>query len=170
MELPKRKPIRVPGYDYAACGAYFVTICTSERQKTLSLIRRGGPCGRPFPTLTELGQIAETTLLDLEKRYPVQVDCYVIMPDHIHAIFLLTENRAAARAAPTLDRIVGAYKSMVIHAWRSRCNENGQIMGKIWQRGFYDHIVRSEQDLAEIRLYIENNPACWLEKHPAAHG
>lgn len=80
------------------------------------------------------------------------------MPDHIHAIFLL-ERRATARVAPTLGRVVGAYKSKVTNLWLDVCKEKGTFMGQLWQRGYYEHVIRSQQDFDEAAGYILGNPA-----------
>ena len=72
-------------------------------------------------------------------------------------IFIKNE-RATARVAPTLGRIIGAYKSLVTNEWRKICNERNKISGKIWQRNYYEHIIRSEKDFEEIKEYIFYNP------------
>ncbi len=85
------------------------------------------------------------------------------MPDHVHAIIVL-EQRATARVAPTLGRIVGAYKSKTATQWLNVCKTNHQTMGNIWQRGYYEHILRNQQDFDEAAGYIQGNPARRLER------
>lgn len=104
MGLPKRKQIRLPDYDYSTPGAYFVTICTQDRRCILSDIRRGDPCGRPSPDLTEYGIIVEQCLKQAESLYAVQIEPYVIMPNHIHFICRIDQVRATAR--PSTRKIV----------------------------------------------------------------
>ena len=157
MNEPKRKQIRIPGYDYSTPGAYFVTICTQERRQILSIIRRGDPCGRPSLELTEYGTIVERCLRRTETLYGVQLQPYVIMPNHIHFICRI-EQRATPRVAPTLGRIVGAVKSMSAN----QCRTAG-LTEKLWQRSYHDHVIRNEEDFREIWEYIDTNPTRWAE-------
>ena len=172
-DRPERKNPRLRGWDYGAGGTYFVTFCTSAHRPVLSSIRRGDPCGRPPLILTPLGEcVAEAIALT-----GVRVEHQVIMPNHVH--LLLTLERAATRAAPTgagtqadarvsptdrgtqaateLGRLVGTVKSRSVHLAAGR----GLEAGRLWQRGYYDHIVRSENDFLRIWTYIDNNPLRW---------
>ena len=172
-DRPERKNPRLRGWDYGAGGTYFVTFCTSAHRPVLSSIRRGDPCGRPPLVLTPLGEcVAEAIALT-----GVRVEHQVIMPNHVH--LLLTLERAATRAAPTgagtqaatriasadgqtrvaaeLGRLVGGVKSRSVHLAAGR----GLEVGRLWQRGYYDHIVRSENDFLRIWTYIDNNPLRW---------
>lgn len=158
MDLPKRKQIRLPEYDYSGPGAYSVTICTEDRRCILSEIRRGDPRGRPSLILSEYGKIVEQSMKQAESLYAVRLEPYVIMPNHIHFICTIEETRTTARVAPTLGRIVGALKSLSAN----QCRKKG-MTGKLWQRSYYEHIIRNEQDYREIWAYIENNPAKWAE-------
>ena len=87
--LPKRKSIRLKGYNYGSEGAYFVTICTHDKKCTLSRIRRDDPCGRPRIELTELGKIADKAVFAIENKYKVTVSYCSIMPNHIHLIIFI---------------------------------------------------------------------------------
>ena len=158
MELPKRKALRLPDYDYSAPGAYFVTICTRDRRWILSEIRRGDPCGRPFLTLTTYGECVERCIKLTSERYDIQISPFVIMPNHIHLLRTINQKRATARVALTLGRIVGALKSQSAN----RCREKG-LEGKLWQRGYHEHVIRNERDYLEIWNYIDTNPAKWAE-------
>ena len=164
--LPCRKTIRLQNYDYSQNGAYFVTICTALKEPLFGVVCRGDPCGRPpvpaYVEYTPLGEIACQTFAVLDSIYPVSVPCFVVMPDHVHAIIML-ERRATARVAPTLGRVVGAYKSKVCHQWLAVCKRRGIIMGEIWQRGYYEHVLRSQQDFDGAAQYIRGNPARWAE-------
>ena len=164
MKNDHRKQLRLPEFDYGSPGAYFVTVCTADRRETLAEIRRGDPCGRPDVMLSELGAVAESVFPKVEILYGVTFDCTVIMPDHIHFILFLPERRATARVAPTLGQIVGAYKSIVANEWRNM-RPAGEITGKLWQRNFYEHVIRNETDLEETRRYIADNPSKWCETH-----
>ena len=180
----ERKNIRLKNFDYSTSGAYFVTICTDCRKKILSSIItpkksikgeinvneicRGDPCGRPYIEKSSLGIIAEETLDYIETNYPCIIDEYIIMPDHIHLILFLNVERVTARVTPTkeddpsrvyLGRIIGAYKSVVADKWRKMCNSNELIAGHICQRGYYDRVIRSRDELNDLRKYIRDNPA-----------
>ena len=83
------------------------------------------------------------------------VDSYIIMPNHIHLIL----NLLSVEQKMTIGEFVGAVKSVTANSWRKACTERGIVMGKIWQRGYYDHVLRCEEDYIEKRRYIEENPA-----------
>ena len=163
MDLPIRKPVRLKEYDYSSPGAYFITVCTHEKRCILSSVRRGDPCGRPELILNEFGLIVRQSLLETEKLYHVRLSPYVIMPNHIHFICVIDQERATARVAPTVGRVVGAVKSLS----SNRCRAAG-LNGGLWQRSYYDHIVRNEEDYRQIADYIKTNPARWSEDrfHP----
>ena len=82
------------------------------------------------------------------------------MPDHIHFVVMIPEN-----SETSLSQIVCAYKSMVSREWLEVCKSRGWTMGKLWQRNFYEHVIRNDRDLDEIRLYIAGNPGRWIERH-----
>ena len=86
------------------------------------------------------------------------IDTSVVMPNHVHFICRIAEDRATARVAPTLGRIVGAYKSIVAND----CRKAG-LTGRLWQRGYYEHVIRGDADYRDIYLYIEGNPSKWAE-------
>ncbi len=156
--MQSRKNIRIPDYDYSQPGMYFVTICTDKKQKIFSSVRRGDACRRPKIELTRIGKTAKLIFSSIEQNYKCRIDCSVIMPNHIH--FLLdTTQRAMTSIAPTLGKTVGAYKSLVIR----ECKKQGLIENSFWQRGYYEHVVRTEQDLTEIIKYIDENPDKWAE-------
>ncbi|MBQ2998459.1 MAG: transposase, partial [Oscillospiraceae bacterium] len=114
-----------------------------------------------FINLTKTGKIAEEQLLFLEKEYPfVKIDKYVIMPNHIHIIFALTEKTAGASPRPTLSDIVCAYKSRTTRL----CNKINCSPGKkIFQTSFYDEIIRNQKAYDEISEYVYENPVKWEE-------
>ena len=155
-QLPKRKTIRIPDYDYSTPGAYFITICTFGREK-LFWNDVGADIIRPQNlTLSATGKIAEQSILQIKDHYPnVQVDKYCIMPDHIHLILRIRSNcNGRMISAPTVSTVVGSMKR-----WISR-----QTGKPIWQKGFYDHGIRNQQDYDEIWQYIENNPLKYMIK------
>lgn len=196
--LPRRKTIRLQNYDYSQNGAYFVTICTAHKRPLFGVVRRGDPCGRPpvpvYAELSEIGRIVESYLTEIPSHYPdVHLASYVIMPDHIHMILVLTQNqpeRAGQCPAPTeesdlscrkggtpgppattekpvppcrrggtpgppaLPKIINAFKSLTTR--KAGCS--------LWQRGYYEHILRNQQDFDEAAGYIAGNPFRRLER------
>ena len=153
--LPKRKHPHMDHYDYSAAGAYFITICTQNRRCLLSrVVGRGlAPAEIQYSVY---GQIAREQLLLLEQRYPsLEIDRYVIMPNHIHAILLLKET-AGASPRPTIMDIVCAYKSLT-----TRLCKKAQPIDKLFQASFYEHVIRGYEDYNEIAEYIMNNPKRW---------
>ena len=156
-QLPKRKHPRLNNFDYSSAGAYFVTICTWNRRCLLSDIVGRGLAPADKVRYTSLGEIAEKQLLLLNERYPnLTVDQYVIMPNHIHIVFMIDNKAAGASPRPTISDIVCAYKSLTMR-------ESGKIGfdGKLFQTSFHEHVVRGYEDYIEIRKYISENPTKW---------
>lgn len=155
MKLPKRKPYRLQGYDYSQRGAYFLTLCVKDRSPMLW--RVGATFGRPpegAEHLSEYGRIIDFEIGRIEDRYApvVKVDSYVIMPNHIHMIMMIlgTEN-GRPKVAPTISRIMQQWKGSV----------SKRVGRPIWQKSFYDHMIRSEAEYSKIRKYIDENPLKW---------
>ena len=157
-DLPKRKRARLKDYDYSQNGAYFITICSHNKQCIFSNIVGQGLAPAEIK-LSALGKIANTEILDLENRYEsIRIDKYVIMPNHIHAIIMIQNDTAGASPCPTLSDIVCAFKSMVTRNYHST-----GLCQKVWQTSFHDHVIRDEQDYLKIWNYIDTNPQKWNE-------
>lgn len=158
QDLPRRKRNHFPTFDYRGNHRYFVTICTQDRKQLLSTITVGEGLAPPNIKLSDYGKIAEEQLTALQKRYTgLTVENYVIMPNHIHAILRL-ENTGGASPSPTLHDIICAFKSLSARAVKQIGFKN-----KFWQRSYYDHVIRDENDYRSIWGYIDNNPARWAE-------
>ena len=127
-----------------------MTICTHDRQHILSDIRRGGALLRPT------GEIVKKNIYDMEKRYGVKVHPYVIMPDHIHMIIHINSGTMWA-SSPTKE-IKNIIRSLKILTTK-------EIGESIFQRSYYDHVIRNQKDYNEIWEYIENNPKKWILTH-----
>lgn len=169
-QFPQRKQIRLLGYDYSQCGYYFVTICTENRKCLFGhivgvgrdrpvAIGRDRPemIGRDGIILNNYGEIIDNVLESLPNHHSVKLDEYQIMPNHIH--FILQINDAgASRRAPTLGLVVGLFKSETTKQIRNLL-KNPNII--IWQRNYYEHIIRNEIELNKIREYIKSNPQMW---------
>ena len=157
MELPKRKPNRLAGYDYDRPGGYFVTICTRNR---CPVLRRGAHCApeNEFPPLTREGRIVETAIQKIEEYHPgVFVDKYVVMPNHVHLLLRIEGNGRRTLCAPTAKPLVGRV------VWGFKQSATKQIGRSIWQKGYHDHVIRGEEDYLRIWEYVDTNPAKWRE-------
>ena len=161
MERPQRKRLRLESYDYSQPGSYFITICTRERnQEVLGSIEPavGAIINRPPRiSLTPLGRIVDETIRAIPDHYPgISVDQYIIMPDHVHLILALRHIGPDGRqiAAPTpLSNVIQQMKRIT----------SKQAGISLWQKGFYDHVIRNDEDLANVRQYIRNNPLKWIQ-------
>ena len=153
-KYPIRKPTRLKAWDYSKPGYYFVTICTEHKEKCLCSIVGEGLCALPSVRLTPIGHEVERSIRHIGSLYPtVSVDKYVVMPNHVHMILVLSDNGAGGRGSPPLHTVVGRLKSFTTK----------QYGGKLWQRSFHDHIIRGEKDYHRIWNYIDTNPAKWGE-------
>jgi REP element-mobilizing transposase RayT len=167
----RRRSIRLRGWDYTEPGAYFVTIVTHGRQMLFGEIVDG------VVLLSMYGRIAaEEWLRTPEVRAYVGIDEFVVMPDHVHGLLWITGhawNAAQPRgqgattprggqrvtiAQGSLGAVVGGYKSIVAR----RINDSRGTPGApVWQRNYYERIVRNQRELAAIRRYIQQNPSAW---------
>ena len=196
-DAPKRqrRSIRLQGYDYTRQGAYFVTICTRNRVCLLGDIVEGRM------HLSEAGRLAQAVWEDLPHHYPhVQIDVWVIMPNHMHGIVILTEAQATdddmpvgadpktdvgaisktdvgasktdvgagLKPAPTVPAPTRHGLSEIVRAFKTfsarRINALHNTVGTpFWQRNYYEHVIRNQSALDQIRQYIADNPARWSE-------
>ena len=159
-ELPERKNIRLRNYNYSQTGMYFVTICCKNKEHLLGTVVGTDALVRPpYVELSEEGKIVENCIQTAGQIYSnVNVDSYVVMPNHTHVIFeFYTPDSTDGRGRPSLHQVVQGIKSVSTR----KCRKYGHIT--IWQERFYDHIIRGEQDYMQIREYIDNNPARWVK-------
>ena len=159
-----RKSTRLKDYDYTTPWWYYVTICTHCHKNLFGEIKNRRMI------LSDFGYVVEEEWLKTkELRDYIDLDYYIIMPNHFHGI-LINESRDKARLVPTNERrfgkpipnslssIIGSFKSAV----SKKINKIRKSPGvKVWQAGFYDHIIRNDLDLFRIRKYIKNNPLKW---------
>lgn len=188
-----RRSIRLPGYDYAQTGAYFITVCTHARQPILGKIADGVM----YPN--RLGIIVWACWRDLPRHYPhVVLDAFVVMPNHVHGIIVLVwvgagslagvdgrpgmgcgtaagcASADADKPAPTtttdrhpLGEVVRAFKT---YSARGINRTRGTPDQPVWQRNYYEHIIRDDAELTRIREYIESNPLAWdLDEENLTH-
>ncbi|MBI4773839.1 MAG: transposase [Deltaproteobacteria bacterium] len=154
-----RRSIRLHGYDYSRAGVYFVTICAWNRECLF------GDAVDGKMILNDFGQkVAESWEWLATRHGYVKLDEYTIMPNHLHGIIVITDVvEGGSRTAPTekhkpIGRLVGAFKTMSSKGINHLRNTPGL---KIWQRNYYEHIIRNDDELNRIREYIANNPAQW---------
>jgi REP element-mobilizing transposase RayT len=157
----QRKNIRLRDYDFSSPGAYMVTICTIKRhQPILGSLQNG------LIKLSPLGKVISKRWSTIPEHFPgVSLDTWIIMPDHIHGILLfeLSDTGEACLAPttqptsdklPTLGAVIGSFKATVTRDVRKRGISNETI----WQRGYYEHVLRNQVDLESAREYITQNP------------
>ena len=141
--FPKRMNPRMGWYDYATPGYYFVTICTKNKKRIF---------GEPG-ILNDAGCVAQQTMLEIPEHFPsVKLEKFVVMPNHIHGILVLTDGRTK------LPDVIGQYKSSVTRQLRK--------MGwnqPVWQTSFHDHVIRDQMGYERIWTYIDTNPIRWKE-------
>ena len=178
-DIRRRRPIRLKGYDYSRTGAYFVTIVTQDRTCCFGDVTGEEMC------LNDAGRMACRVWESLPLRFPgIEIDAFVVMPNHIHGIIIVgaslvgaqdpgdvrpPEAGATTRVAPTgghvtLGNVVGAYKSLTTmeYARGVKTHSWPPFNGRLWQRNYYEHVVRDDESLKRIRQYIVDNPAQWV--------
>ncbi len=172
--LEQRKQIRLKQYDYSRSGYYYVTICTENRECIFGHITIVG-VGRDRPgsntnhtmILNQYGKIIQSVWESLPNHHPVELDVFQIMPNHIHFILqILGASRRniedASRRAPTTIRTLGFIVGMFKTECTAQINQLRNIPGqKIFQRNYYEHIIRNEPELSKTRQYIKFNPLFW---------
>lgn len=170
MPYPQRKSPRLQDYDYASSGGYFVTICTHQRQHLF------GKVVDDAMVVNDWGRVVQDEWSrTAELRDYVELDAFVVMPNHIHGVIVIVsddEGRGMMHHAPTtnpprefgkpvarsLSTIVRAFKASVTRQINRMPNRPDH---PIWQRNYYDHVIRDEPDLNRIREYVQSNPARW---------
>ena len=153
-----RRAARLPGYDYRTDGYYFITICTDQRRCLLSSIQAG------TVYLSPLGRIADQEWRRTAAVHRgLQLDAYVIMPNHFHAAVMLNHE---ATDRPPLGVAISGFKAAVTRRARRLYTRTFEV----WQRGYYEHIVRNDQDLEAVRQYIEHNSERWTEDREYPRG
>jgi REP element-mobilizing transposase RayT len=147
-----RRRLRLDGFDYTGEGLYFVTACTRGRACIF------GVAVDDEIVLSDLGQVAVTCVTEIPRHNPgVSLDSFVVMPNHVHVLLGL-----GYAAAVSLGTVVGTFKAAVARSAHAR---------GLWQRGYHDHVIRDEEDLARIREYIATNPIRWaLDPENPARG
>lgn len=163
MEAQNRRQNRLAEFDYGQEGAYFVTLCTQNRARLfqIELPVGNGLCAVPK---TSANQIIHKWVRETENKFPnIVIDKYVVMPDHLHLIVTIKE-RHAGRSLPDIMRF---FKTMTTNEY-IRGVKDGILTPfdrKLWQKSYYDHVIRNQQDYNEVWEYIQNNPTKWMMIH-----
>jgi len=172
-----RRSIRLPDYDYSQSGAYFVTVCTQQRETLF------GAVGGDVMRLNEYGEIVAAVWHDLPQHYAhIALDAFVVMPNHVHGIVIFEDpserrgevasprnadiaNLGAATAplrATTLGQVVAYFK----YQSTKRINELRNTAGiPVWQRNYYERVIRNDREFNAVRDYIQRNPLNWARDH-----
>ncbi len=168
-DFPRRRSLRLKDYDYSQNGAYFITICTQDRQYLLGEIINGEII------LTDFGSLVEQKIKEMSQHYDVEIDTYCVMPNHIHMIMLIV---GAGPCACPINKsncsiLIGSTRGFSIGSTRGSTPTVGEYVkrlktittkrNRIWQRNYYEHIIRDEDDLNRIREYVVNNPVNWID-------
>lgn len=147
-----RRSIRLKGYDYSQAGAYYVTILTYQRDRFL------GEIVNHEMHLNLFGKIVLQTWNNLPRHYPhLKLGAFVIMPDHVHGILILDDNPQCTERHG-IPEIVRALKTFSARRINRLCGSEGI---PVWQRNYYEHIIRNDKDMERIVRYIETNPLRW---------
>ncbi len=163
-----RRSIRLRGYDYAEDGAYFVSICTQGRASLFGAVADGEI--RP----NEAGRMIQAVWDELPTHYPgVYVDAFMIMPNHVHGIIVLagaapcdrpgTEQAQGPAPTMSLPDVIHRFKTMTTKRYAEGVKQSGWqgFASRLWQRNYYEHIIRNERSLNRIQEYIAANPREW---------
>ena len=174
-EYPHRRSIRLEGYDYSQPGAYFITIVAFHRSCLF------GVMSDDKVVLNPIGRLVEFEWQRLEQRFKhVELGAWIVMPNHIHGIVNIIENEVdwvkripnaneqssqsleqfASPVAGSIATTIRSFKSSVTQQYQNLYKDYST---KLWQRNYYDHIIRSETDLKNIYDYIVDNPRKWTE-------
>lgn len=185
-DIHHRRSVRLKDYDYSRVGAYFVTVCAWQRECLFGEVVDGAM------RLNEYGRVVQACWDDLPDHYPhIELDTFAIMPNHIHGIIVLTDTQNVGAGSPrpetdspmetvpqekgrgtlplqkhTFGQIMGYFKyQSTKHINKIRDNPGCPV----WQRNYYEHVIRNEDELTRARQYIVNNPLKWEldEENPA---
>lgn len=161
----RRCSIRIRGYDYTTHAAYFITLCTHKRAPLFGTITHN------LVQLSPVGKLIQKLWLATPKMRPgVILDAFVTMPDHFHAIVILPESKAHRSGPYVLVRPPRSLGSLVA-GYKSNCTSRVSVLlgtkgFKVWQRNYYERVIRDERALQQLRQYIAENPVRWT---PARH-
>ncbi len=170
----RRQSIRLRGYDYSRAGAYFITICTQNRECLFGGIVDGAM------HLNAAGRMIARWYVELERKFSeIRCDAFTCMPNHTHFIIVnvgadlcvrpdcVGPQKKGGHIDPPLQGVVRWFKTMTTNEYIRGVKQNGwpPFSGKLWQRNYREHIVRNETELNRIREYIATNPTLWASDY-----
>ena len=150
-----RRSIRLKNYNYAQADLYFITICTQNRRCLF------GAISRDVMQLSDAGRMIEQQWNALSMRFKkIRLDHYVVMPNHFHGIIEILAN---AQTENTIGEMVGAFKSLTTKYYINQVRQKNWLPfnNKLWQRNYYEHVIRDEKSHLQIIEYIQTNPQKW---------
>ena len=153
---PRRRSLRLRRYDYSRTGAYFITICTQGRVCLFGKISNG------TMALTDAGQMVKIVWNEMPKFYPgIEIDEFFVMPNHIHGIIVLDQATSTGLSLPT---VVQRLKTMTTKRYIDGVGSSGwrRFSKRLWQRDYFEHVIRNPESLDRIRRYILENPGRWM--------
>ena len=171
----RRRSIRLKGLDYAAAGGYYVTVVAFRRESFFGEIRNA----EMIPN--DAGNMINKIWLSLSERFPnIEVDTFQLMPNHFHGILMVHDveatlvvapDRAGTRPAPTIGKMIGAFKSITTHEYILGVNAHGWVPfnQRYWQRNYYEHIIHNQAAHERIANCIFSNPANWGDDEENLH-
>lgn len=155
-DIHHRRSIRLKGYDYTKEGVYFLTICAQNREQVFRDIRNG------VAILNPAGEMIEKWWNELENKFEnIELDEHVIMPNHLHGIIV---NVGPKRNFPEdLRKMAQWFKTMTTNEYIRNVKQNNwpPFDTRLWQRNYYERIIRNQEELQQTREYIKNNPLQW---------
>lgn len=157
-----RRSIRLRGYDYRQMGAYYVTLCTYQKYCWFGEIVDG------VMSPNTMGSIVEAIWNNLPSHFPfLELDAFVLMPNHLHGILVIADDRPLSPSSNSLNGTVSGSLGAIVQNLKSvstrRTNRVTGNRGTIWQRNYYEHIIRTDRAYENIRRYIIENPQRWHE-------
>jgi len=168
IDRKSRRSVRLPGYDYSNIGMYFATICSDRRRCIFGQVQGSNVA------LSPIGEIVRICWIEIPKHFPnVKIETYVVMPNHLHGILTLQSKLPEANSQDTATGTAEAFGRprpgsipTIIRSFKSatskRARETGLVSGgSIWQKGYFEHVVRNTREYVEITNYILLNPARW---------
>ena len=158
MSFYNRKRMRLKDYDYSQEGMYYLTICTKNKRKLFSEIENNRV------KLNQFGEIIDHTLNDLTNHNNIIIHNYVIMPNHIHVLIQICREQSVTVPEKSISEIVRQFKGFSSKRINTLLIRNGYEpfhTGELWQKSFYDHIIRNENEFINKWKYIDRNPIKW---------
>ncbi len=156
-----RRSVRLPNHDYSSAGAYFVTICTRNRECLFGSVVNG------VMVLNDAGRTAESYWRETPEHYPdVMADVYVVMPNHVHGILVIKNGVGANNYSPLRNRPCGTSRTVgaIVRGYKigvTKWMRENTDMHDVWQRNYYERVIRDEGELNRVRQYIADNPLKW---------